>query len=300
MAIGRQGNSYAINSGNLPFAAPKKTNTRARDTFHKNNSEIEPPKTPAPIEVAEKSPEIVITKEPAPEPETEPIEFPAKKNLTEEPIKNVSITEKQLKEEPVIEDSVKEVPVKIETPTEVSEEEIVSEPEATMLTDVSTEIETPIPAPTQNEFEIKTETESEPVQSIETSNERNYKNSSAKLSDYTGTRKNTTFAFCDKNDISYIKIKANRLGMTYQDFLAELLLETIEIVKADKFDYTEQTYQNTKTGLKNPVNDRFALKEDFLIDLKQAAANVGMKRSAFVAMCVHKARLSDPSPAWDL
>ena len=265
MAIGRQGNSYAINSGNLPFAAPKKTNTKARDTFHKNNSEIEPPKAPAIVEVKEKEPEIETSKEP------EILEIPQKEEHLEEP-------------------------VQIDTPIESPVEEIISEPTATMLTDVSTEDEPVISV----EPSIEAVPNAEQVQITDIPKERNFKNSSSKLANYTGTRKNTTFAFCDSNDISYIKIKANRLGMTYQDFLAELLLETIDIIKADKFDYTEQTYQNTKTGLKNPVNDRFALKEDFLIDLKQAAANVGMKRSAFVAMCVHKARLADPSPAWDL
>lgn len=270
MAIGRQGNSYAINSGNLPFAAPKKTNTKARDTFHKNNPEIEPPKAPAITEVTEKEPEIETIKEP------ETIEIPQQDEVIEEPAA-------------IIETPVETV---LESPTE----EPTIQPADVSLTDVSTDSEPIITESTP----IEPEQKPEPAQIVEISKDRNFKNASSKLADYTGARKNTTFAFCDRNDISYIKIKANRLGMTYQDFLAELLLENIEIIKADKFDYTEQTYQNTKTGLKNPVNDRFALKEDFLIDLKKAAANVGMKRSAFVAMCVHKARIADPSPAWDL
>ncbi len=222
MAIGKQGNSYTINAASnasLPFAAPKKTNSKALDTFNKKKT----PEAPKTVTVEE------IQKETAP---------------------------------------VQEIPTETVVLTHLSTSETITEPEKK---------EEPIPK-----------------------RERFYKNSSEKLNAYTGVRKNTTFAFCDSNDISYIKIKANRLGITYQDFLAEILLDNIETINSDAFDYTEETYQNTKRGLKNPVNDRFALKEDFLLDVKQAAANVGMKRSAFVAMCVHKARLSDPNPAWDI
>ncbi len=263
MAIGRQGNSYAINSGNLPFAAPKKTNTKARDTFHKNNPEIEPPKAPEIVEVKQVKPEIEV------------------QNKQPEPVETLENHE-------IIEESIETV-TKIEEP-EIQPNENISAQKEDVLNNVST-IEL---------SETKQETSPIIPENPQPAKDRNFKNSSAKLTDYTGVRKNTTFAFCDSNDISYIKIKANRLGMTYQDYLAEILLENIETIKADEFDYTEQTYQNTKRGLKNPVNDRFALKEDFLIDVKQAAANVGMKRSAFVAMCVHKARIADPNPAWDL
>lgn len=228
MAIAKQGNSYAINSGNLPFSAPKKTNSKALDTFNKKKEKE--PKEPL-VETAKV------------------IEDPAKEAPIQEAAPAVPV---MLAQEPTIDEATKK-------------EESKQAP--------------PSPKPVI---------------------EKNFKNSSQKLADYTGARKNTTFAFCDSNDISYIKIKANRLGMTYQDFLAEILLENIQVINDDAFDYTEETYQNTKRGLKNPVNDRFALKEDFLVDLKQAAANVGMKRSAFVAMCVHKARIADPNPAWDL
>lgn len=264
MAIGRQGNSYAINSGNLPFTAPKKTNTKARDTFNKKKIEPVQPKAPAIVEVKE-------------------IEAP---EITSE-AQNITIQT--------------EIPKEIEAPVEqitkeesIPEQNDVLEQDTSLLTDASTEIKQDIPE--SSEITQPVSVAPAPIQP----QDRNFKNSSSKLADYTGVRKNTTFAFCDNNDVSYIKIKANRLGMTYQDFLAEILLENIQIIKADSFDYTEQTYQNTKRGLKNPVNDRFALKEDFLVDVKQAAANVGMKRSAFVAMCVHKARIADPNPAWDL
>ena len=228
MAIAKQGNGYSINSGALPFTAPKKTNTKRIDAFNKATKKEEP-KIATVEEIQQEPAPVEVTKEE----------------------KNVLVQESTSDKEATIEEPVME-----------------------------TVVEPIVP--------------SKPVEK-----ERNYKNASKNLADYTGARKNTTFAFCDSNDISYIKIKANRLGLTYQDYLAEILLENIETIKADNFDYTEETYQNTKTGLKNPVNDRFALKEDFLIDVKQAAANVGMKRSAFVAMCVHKSRKADPNPAWD-
>ena len=241
MAIGKKGNSYAINSesipnNKLPFAAPKKTNTRSLDNF--NSTKKTAAKT------------VVV----------EPKESIEKTNEKPESAELIDVST-----ESPVEIKIQEEPTKVQETAETEKVETIVEEKATLVSKL-------------------------------TSTEINSQNS---LDKYTGIRKNTTFAFCDKNDISYIKIKANRLGSTYQDFLAQILLENIEAIKNDSFDYTEHTYQKTKTGLKNPVNDRFALREDFLADIKQAAAIVGMKRSAFVAMCVHKARKNDPNPAWD-
>ncbi len=269
MALSREGNGYRVNAS-LPFAAPKKTNSKALDTFNKKNTtKVEEPnqkETKKPIEKPD------IKKEPK---TNELIDEPT--NVKED--SNVNISNIEIDEPEKADQTVKEQKQTIPTITPVlkAKEE---------LTDNIDKVE--------SKLEIA-EREVKPQQ-----DNKNYKESSSKLSKFTGTRKNTTFAFCDTNDISYIKIKANQLGLTYQDYLAEVLLETIDIVNDNNFDFTEKTYQSTKTGLKNPVNDRFALREDFLLELKKAAASVGMKRSAFVAMCVHKARKADPNPAWDL
>ena len=215
MAAGKTGNSYGIGAG-LPFAAPKKTNTKAMDTFNKK------------------------------------------------------------KEEPIL-----------DIPKSVAVEEAEKE------TSPVTEIKSNVMVNDESTF-VKASQTLEKRKSLS-----NYKASSKKLNQYSGDRRSSSYSFCDENDLTFVKIKANRLGMSYQDFLAEIILADIETIKADKFDYKDPLYKDLIRGVKNPVTDRFALRTDFIDDIKSAAAIIGLKRASFVAYSVHKARLADPNPAWD-
>ena len=215
MAAGKTGNSYGIGAG-LPFAAPKKTNTKAMDTFNKKKED---------------------SKEGVP------------KALTVEEVEKETSPVEEIKKDSKVND------------------------ESTTIK-ISKTVE-------------KKKTPS------------NYKTSSKKLNQYSGDRRSSSYSFCDENDLTFVKIKANRLGMSYQDFLAEIILTDIETIKADKFDYKDPLYKDLIRGVKNPVTDRFALRTDFIDDIKSAAAIIGLKRASFVAYSVHKARLADPNPAWD-